>query len=147
MPRLSSSIRCALLVGFSSFSVGCMPAVIHGPQVDPGIVGGFSLSSPSIDKQNFGGEAGERFNSATMGANLGYGWRSPQPGGSAVQVGVHVPGIVGVTFTQGDLYYQLPARVTGQLDAGVGLNVAITHTMPYVQFGKISADGSGWYTT
>jgi hypothetical protein len=153
MPKLYTTIRSALLVGFSSLSASCMPAILHGPQVDPGLVGGISMSFPSIDQRHFGGVGGDRFLAGPFGINLGHGWRSDQPGGAAVQVGVFVPGVVfvpvlaGVELTQADLYVQLPARVTGQLDAGVGVNLAPTHAMPYLQVGRISDEGSGWYTT
>jgi hypothetical protein len=37
--------------------------------------------------------------------------------------------------------------VSGSLDAGIGVNLASMHIMPYVQLGRISVSGNGWYTT
>jgi hypothetical protein len=59
---------------------------------------------------------------------------------------------VGFTYSTGfissevDLYVQAPSSRLG-LDAGAGVLAAGSHAMPYVQLGRMQADGSGWYTT
>jgi hypothetical protein len=59
---------------------------------------------------------------------------------------VHVP-VPAFGLAQADLYLQLPPALTRVVDAGVGVNIGLYQAMPYVQFGRIQADGSGWYTT
>ncbi len=130
----------------------CVPAVTHGPRVEPGWGGGFTVSLPFGPRYSEGDWGQQPFLYGPIGVNLNHGWRSADSLGGAFQLGVHLPATLvffpaGLIMAQADLYYQLPQGGTGTMAAGAGANVSGDHLMPYIQLGGIGANGSGWYTT
>lgn len=121
-------------------AAACAPVVTHGPRVEPGFTfygtaGGArsSCSRPACDTQL----------APQQGAGVRYG-RAASASAPGLSAGLTVS--TALVSSELDLYVQAPTSVPG-LDVGVGLLAAATHRMPYVQAGRMSADGSGWYTT
>ena len=146
MTSRSPMLVAALLM----FTGACVPAVAHGPRIEPGWSVGASASytdGPSYDDYTDGPD---RFLYGPIGANVGYAWSSGQPDRAAYRLGLHVP-VPLFMIAQPDVYVQLPRTMVGGLDAGVGVSGWLIDPlnvhMPYVQLGRISDAGTGWYTT
>lgn len=138
------ALACLLAAG-----TGCLPAIAHGPRVEPGASVGVTAayaSGPKVPSDIFS----TPFLLGTVGLNIGHGWVPERADAPAARVGFHVPVPV-LLAMQGDAYVQAPARWLGPLDGGVGLNTFLvmpTRVLtPYVQLGRVGARGSGWYTT
>lgn len=148
---MSISVRLAV-IALSIALAGCMPVVHHGPEVRPGFTGGLSASYPLGPTYMEGDWGDQPFMYGPVGINLSQAWRNEEKGG--LLLAAHIPGTVFLaphprvlgSIAQLDVYYQLPERVSGSTDVGLGVNAARTHVMPYAQFGRIQ-NGSGWYTT
>lgn len=120
-------------------ATACAPVVTHSPRVEPGITlygtmgGTRSLCSQETCETDLVPQMGG-------GARYGRAATDSTPGFSA-----------GFTYSMGfissevDLYVQAPSSLG--LDAGAGVLASGSHAMPYVQLGRMQADGSGWYTT
>lgn len=146
MSRTFLTASAGLLVVLTA----CVPVVAHGPRVEPGLSGGASASVTAGPRYNNGDDGPSPFLYGPLGVNAGYGWTSGSDGGGpAVRFGVHVP--VLVVLVQPDLYVQAPRRALGGFDAGIGVSAPVIDAgrvaMPYVQLGRITDTGSGWYTT
>jgi hypothetical protein len=128
---------------------GCVPVIAHGPRVQAGPSFGASASLTAGPVYPNGDDP-TKFLYGPFGLNAGYGWASDSTDGAAVRVGLHVP-VPFVIAAQPDVYFQVPRRLVGGMDAGLGLSTSfydIEHVgMPYVQLGHINDNGSGWYTT
>ncbi|MEX2282117.1 MAG: hypothetical protein WEE89_06515 [Gemmatimonadota bacterium] len=150
--RIAGTLGRTLVAALGIFSSACIPVVNHGPQIEPGWNGGLTASLPVGPRYGNGDWGNTHYLFGPVGVNLAHGWRSG-PEGSALLIGVHAPASLALfppgffELAQADAYYQLPARVSGSLDTGIGVNLASAHFMPYVQLGRIGANGSGWYTT
>lgn len=148
-----STIAILSVLGISGLCSACLPAVNHGPQVEPGWNGGLS-GAFSVGPEYSSGDYGAMpYFFGPTGFNLAHGWRSTEADRGALLLGLHVPLALALfprgvfELAQADAYYQLPQRYTGSLDAGLGVNLAASHAMPYLQLGEIDANDSGWYMT
>ena len=145
---LSAKPGRAIMIGtFVLTAQGCIPAVMHGPRIDPGFSWGMAGSYTAVPRLTRGDWGGIAYAYGPVGLNAGYGWTSDQTDGLGVRIGLHAP--VLVVAAQPDLYVQLPKRVSLGLDAGVGVTAipANTSVMPYGQIGFLNAAGSGLYAT
>ncbi len=125
----------------------CMPAVLHGPRVEPGLSYGIAAShtaGPTYPN----GDLPSKFAYGPVGVNLGYGWISRSDDGLGLRLGLHLP-VPLVIGAQADTYLQLPKRALFGLDGGVGfvLSPVMSEVMPYGQIGVLGASGSGVYAT
>lgn len=122
------------------FAAGCAPVVTHGPRVHSGVSlygtggGGTRLCDTLTCDTEMVPQLG-------VGVRYGHAATASAPGLSAA---VTLSG--GVVSSEVDLYVQAPTSFPG-LDVGAGLLSGGAHTLPYVQAGRIRADGSGWYAT
>ncbi len=121
-------------------AAACAPVVTHGPRVEEGLTfygtagGARSLCErPVCDTELF----------PQQGAGVRYG-RAASASAPGLSAGLTVS--TGWVSSELDLYAQAPASPAG-VDVGVGVLAAPAHQMPYVQAGRMNADGSGWYTT
>lgn len=121
-------------------AAACAPVVTHGPRVEEGITfygtagGTRSLCDrPVCDTELV----------PQQGAGVRYG-RAASASAPGLSAGLTVS--TALLSSELDLYVQAPTSLP-ELDLGVGLLAAATHRMPYVQAGRMKADGSGWYTT
>ena len=123
-------------------AAACFPAVTHGPRVDSGLSAGATLGgtvgSPSY---TVGDAGGNRLRNAVKAVYLGYGRAPSTPGGFGAFAAVSVPAM------QVDTYLQLPPAWTGAFVGGLGVAADPQAVMPYVQFGKVSTEGMGWWTS
>lgn len=129
----------------------CIPMAAHGPRVNPG------WSAGATATYGVSGELESRERSEgvmPVGMVWGrYGWRDTTSG-AGVLLGVQASPYlyatlppVGLSYTEVDAYVQLPQKWTGAWSAGAGGLVAEAHVMPYVQLGRLSSSGRGWYVT
>jgi hypothetical protein len=123
---------------------GCFPAVMHGPRVQPGLVGSVTASVAAGPTYTEGDEGGMRARNAPVGAGIGYGWRGATAARPSVFAGVHVP--IVFPLAQLDVYVQAPESWLSRGTGGVGVNTSIEHAAPYLQWGVVDADGRGWST-
>jgi hypothetical protein len=131
---------------------GCFPVIAHGPRVESGTSVALLTAAEMRPDGSRNGDLGPFMPNVGLGVNAG--WRSSNPDGGGVQLGVHIPASVilapmGLTpfLLQGDLYFQVPPSTTGPLQAGLGVHGSYRRVMPYFQMGRIGESGSGWYTT
>lgn len=117
----------------------CAPVVAHGPRVEQGVTfygtaGGARMlcDRPEWDTDLVPQQG--------VGVRYGRAASASAPGWSA---GLTLS--TALVSSELDLYVQAPTS-TG-LDLGAGVLAAGSHGMPYVQAGRMRADGSGWYTT
>lgn len=140
----------AVWLGMVAVATACVPAVAHGPRVRPGFSGGVSASLTTGKKYPDGDSEPKYFLYGPVGVNVGYGWAPVTTGLPALRLGVHVPVPV-LALVQPDIYVQAPRSLSREFDFGIGVSWwAIERgrvAMPYVQFGRIGENGSGWYTT
>ena len=122
---------------------GCFAAVLHGPEVERGVVGGLTGMVASGPTYTEGDAGGIRLRNPPVGLSLGHGWAAPTRRSPGVFVGAHVP--VLFPAAQLDLYVQVPRAWTGASAGGVGVNVDLERVHPYAQWGRVDARGSGWY--
>lgn len=119
---------------------GCMPAIAHGPRVEPGFSGGL-IGARSFGPEYIYGDMGDLPALVPpLGLILAYGWAPAPPHGVAAQATLVLP-------LQADVYVQFPEAYLDPLQAGFGATVAIANFTPYLQLGRIDDGGSGIYTT
>ncbi len=123
---------------------GCFPAVLHGPQVEPGPRGAAVASVAAGPTYVEGDEGGIRLRNAPVGLGVGHGWRAASDARPSLFVGAFVP--VYFPMAQLDVYLQAPRAWTGGAAGGLGLNVGTGQATPYLQVGRVSARGTGWST-
>src|SRR5687767_4419003 len=109
--RSAATLGHVLVAAVCIFSSACIPAVNHGPQVEPGWNGGLTASYPM--GPNYGGGDWGHWLYGPTGLNLSHGWRGT-PDGGALLLGVHAPATMALLpaifsdLAQADAYYQLP---------------------------------------
>lgn len=129
----------ALLLGTTT---ACVPAVVHGPRVDPGPSVGISAAvttSPPRDYSN-------PYSLGPFGVDVGYGL-SGDGWSPALRVGAQL-NLLPPRFDP-DAYVQLPSKMLLGMDGGIGIVGATigepTSRMPYAQLGAVGADRAGFY--
>jgi hypothetical protein len=124
---------------------GCLPAINHGPRVADGAsIGVVASITPGPEYSS--GELNTPYLYGPVGISFGRGWAARDGNSVGFYLGGHVP-VPGIPWAQADLYLQAPGSMFGDFDAGIGVNAGYAKYSPYVQFGRIDAEGSGWYTT
>jgi len=123
---------------------GCFPAVLHGPQVEPGLRGTAVASIAAGPTYVEGDEGGIRLRNAPIGLGIGHGWRATSDARPSLFVGAFVP--IFFPAAQLDVYVQAPRAWTGGASGGLGLNIGGEQATPYLQVGRVSARGTGWST-
>lgn len=129
-----------LLLLLLACAAACAPVVTHGPRVQSGIslYGTGGAATAVCDTLKCETELVPQ-----VGAGIRYGRAA-----TATTPGFSAGGTLSAALVSSeiDVYVQAPTSFTG-LDVGAGLLSAATHTMPYVQAGRMRDDGSGWYAT
>lgn len=136
--RLSPRTLFTLLA--AACTAACAPVVTHGPRVEQGLTfyGTAGGERSLCDRQTCDTSLVPQ-----QGAGVRYG-RAASGSAPGLSAGLTVS--TALMSSELDLYVQAPASPAG-LDLGAGVLAAGTHAMPYVQAGRMQADGSGWYTT
>lgn len=126
----------------------CMPAVMHGPRIEPGPAMAMTVSYTAGPEYENGDDGPSRFAYGPVGVNIGYGWTSARVEGLGVGIGAHVP-VPLIPLIQPDVYVQLPKRALLGLDGGVGFtSVRVDRSLiPYAQLGILAANNTGVYVT
>lgn len=145
-------VRLFPVLLLTSLCAACMPAVPHGPRVEPGHSFGATLSAP-LEPRYMQGEAGSLpFLLGSVGLDFGYGIAAEEPDEAAYRVGLHTPalvilnlGFVGASHL--DVYAQAPELWLRGWDLGTGIHGSLGHVMLYLQIGRMDTSNSGWYTT
>lgn len=116
----------------------CAPIVTHGPRPEPGVQVMATLGIPQ--------ELCDSGCEVELIPQLGFGVRSGRPAENG-NFGYSVTGTFSASIlaTEADLYVQAPTAP--EWAAGGGVLLSFAHVMPYVQLGRMRADGSGFYTT
>jgi hypothetical protein len=135
-------VVCAVVLLAQS---ACFPAMLHGPRVEPGLSGTVNISQVAGPTHTEGDYGGLHLRNASVGLGVGYGWRAATAHRPSFFAGAYVP--VVFPFAQLDLFAQAPEAWTGPTSGGLGVNAAIDHVAPYLQWGVVSAAGFGWSTT
>jgi hypothetical protein len=120
----------------------CFPAMLHGPRVERGGSLTANVSTATGPQHTEGDYGGIRLRNESVGLGFGYGWRGNTPSEPSLFLGAYVP--VLFPFAQLDLFVQAPEAWSGPTAGGLGVNVAIDHVQPYLQWGMMSANGTGW---
>lgn len=116
----------------------CAPVVAHGPRVQPGAQAVLTTGmARSLCDSGCQVDVIPQ-----VAAGLSRGWAATE-----TRPGVSLGGKLAFLSPEFDGYVQAPTGWTRTLDAGAGVVVGAEHTMPYLQLGRMRADGSGWYTT
>lgn len=116
--------------------------MLHGPRVERGLSVSGNVSVAAGPTHTEGDEGGIRLRNGTAGVGLGYGWRAADRANPSLFVGGYVPILFPVA--QLDVFMQAPEAWTGPTSGGVGVNVAVDHVAPYLQWGMVDAKGTGW---
>src|SRR5581483_4619435 len=147
-PRRRAPVR-ALGLTLLAAAGGCMPLVTHSPRIVDGQQVRFSaVYTPVLRRDSVAGtplmafpalslESGSAASDTTFG----------------ILAGLSVLGLA----VQPDLYTQLPRRVLGGLDGGVGVTGTVSvpgpvddrasAISPYLQLGSIGRDSAGFFAT
>ncbi|HUF50244.1 MAG TPA: hypothetical protein VMN60_05390 [Longimicrobiales bacterium] len=139
---------------------GCIPHVLHGPRVEEGVTGQLSLTLGRNTEWGSGGEF-RVLPSLYVGARRAHvSSRVSRSGGSlAFSYGVQVPALLLPVFfdaggldavlatSHADVYVQPNRRAEPGSDGGIGALFSTHIFAPYIQFGRLNAEGDGWYTT
>lgn len=116
----------------------CAPIVTHGPRVERGLqlTATAGLPQALCDTSCL----------ADLIPQLGFGARVGRPAEGG-RMGYSIGGTFSASLfaSEADLYLQAPTAP--EWAAGGGVLLSPMHVMPYVQLGRMGADGSGWYTT
>jgi hypothetical protein len=128
-------ILALLLLGAT---VACAPVVTHGPRPERGLQ---LMATGGIPYPLCGGRC-----EMSLFNQIGFGARYGRPAEDG-KVGYSVGGMLslGVMSSELDVYVQAPTAP--DLAAGGGVLLSPMHVMPYVQAGRMRANGSGFYTT
>lgn len=141
-PSLLARARRAAYPGVAAVlacAAACAPVVTHAPRVQPGYQ--VVVTAGGLRSLCDSGCAGMLTPQVAVGARAGWPAGASTPGYS---VGAHAA--LNLLSSELDVYVQAPRRAL-PYDAGAGLILSLTHGMPYVQLGRMRADGSGFYTT
>lgn len=133
--------RACCIVALAT-QAACFQAVMHGPRVEKGLSGFAGASVTRGPTHTEGDEGGIRLRNAPIGLGVGYGWRGATRHEASLFTGLYVP--IAFPFAQLDLFAQAPEAWTGATMGGAGMNVAIDHVAPYLQWGRVNDRGSGW---
>lgn len=132
--------RAGLVATFLLSVAACFPPVIRGPQIEDGFSAGATIGGTAGQvTYPVGDWGGNRLRNAVKGVFLGYG-RSPDE-----QTSFGGYGAVVIPSMQLDAYAQLPPGWTGKFAGGVGVVLDPRSQTPYVQFGRTSTAGNGWW--
>jgi hypothetical protein len=116
----------------------CAPIVTHGPRAERGLQLTATLGMPR--------ELCDTSCLVELIPQLGFGARVGRPAEGG-RMGYSIGGTFSASIfaSEADLYLQAPTAPDWA--AGGGVLLSPMHVMPYVQLGRMGADGSGWYTT
>lgn len=133
------SPRTLLTLVAAACTAACAPVVTHGPRVEQGFTfyGTAGGGRPLCDRP-----ACDTHLTPQQGVGVRYG-RAASASAPGWSAGLTVS--TGGISSELDLYVQAPTSTS--FDLGAGVLAAGSHGMPYVQAGRMKADGSGWYTT
>lgn len=151
-------VRRMAAVGAAVLGTGCLPHVMHGPRIeDDGVSGSLSLTLGQ--NREVGGLENEILPSVYGGVRTS---KVPTEGdGTAASLGLQVPVFIAPLFANEDtgafdaltassyldVYVQPKRGREPGLEWGVGALASTALAGPYVQVGRMKADGGGWYTT
>lgn len=118
--------------------VACAPIVTHGPRPERGL----QVTATAGLPRNFC----DSNCALDLIPQYGFGARYGRPAENG-RPGYSVSGTFSIALvsTEADLYVQAPTAP--EWAAGGGVLLSPVHVMPYVQFGRMHAKGSGFYTT
>lgn len=116
----------------------CAPIVTHGPQVADGMSYSATIGFPRELCDSCDAELIPQY-----GFGMRYG-RAAEPGRFGLSTALTLS--LAVIDPELDFYVEAPEPGAGWA-YGAGVLTSLTHTMPYLQLGKMDADGSGFYTT
>lgn len=137
---------------------GCMPHVLHGPRVeDDGLSGSLSLT---LGRNREIGDMESRILPSVYGG-LRRSWVPADGTGVAGSIGIQVPlllfpvvaddgpnGFDALAATSYvDLYMQPSRSLDPGFETGFGALGSTALAGPYLQAGRLSSTGQGWYTT
>ena len=139
----------ALLLAFTV--PACVPAVSHGPRVEPGGVSGSMIAlgtRPTLEGEVKTGQGNVTPVLPPMGFFARYGWtpeiaNTPFPIAAGVFIPLSLP--FSVTHPEVDVYAQL-TPAPWPVAASAGVLASRSYVNPYVQLGK-EVEGNGFYTT
>ncbi len=133
--------RCGRVVAAAGFvaAAGCGPVVTHGPRVEPGPTVGATGGIPYDVCTDCGADL-----LPTWGAYARYGFVPADSTGVRASLGLTLP-YFATDGAELDGYVQLPSAPTRAY--GVGVLASRYYVMPYVQYGGVTTNGSGFYTT
>lgn len=131
-------IRRVLALLLVCAPAACAPVVTHGPRPERGLQGTFTLGLPhDACDTSCGFEFVPQY-----GAGLRYG--GPAEDG---RFGYSVGSTVSLSFVSTDVDLYLQAPTAPEWAVGAGVLASSVYVMPYVQAGRMRADGAGLYTT
>lgn len=154
----ASLTRRLAAVGAAVLCTGCLPHVMHGPRIeDDGVSGSLSLTLGR--NREIGDLETEILPSMYGGVRTS---KVPADGdGTAASLGLQLPVLIAPLFANEDtnafdvltatsyldVYVQPMRRRQPGIEWGVGALASTALAGPYVQVGRMRADGGGWYTT
>lgn len=116
----------------------CTPIVTHGPRAEPGLqltaTGGLGYPLCDIECETY------------LGNQNGIGLRYGRPAENG-RAGYSVGGTLSLSVVSSDVDLYVQAPTAPAWAAGGGVLLSVMHVMPYVQLGRMRADGAGFYTT
>ncbi|HEU0013838.1 MAG TPA: hypothetical protein VFQ45_09145 [Longimicrobium sp.] len=130
-------MKPALIIALLSLGA-CAPIVTHGPQVSDGLQLNGTVGVPRELCDSCHADLIPQY-----GFGVRYG-RKAEPGRFGISSGLTLS--LAMFNPELDVYVEAP-KPDGGWAYGGGVLAAMTHTMPYVQVGKLDPDGSGFYTT
>jgi hypothetical protein len=119
-------------------TAACAPIVTHGPRPERGLQ---LTATGGIPYPMCGGMC-----EVTLFNQIGFGARYGQPAEDG-KPGYSVGGMWSMGFISSELDVYVQAPTAPEFAAGGGILLAPSHVMPYVQLGRMRANGSGFYTT
>lgn len=137
---------------------GCMPHVMHGPRVeDDGLSGSLSLT---LGRNREIGDLESRILPSLYGG-LRRSWVPADGTGVAGSIGIQLPLLLApiladddpngfdalLATSYADIYIQPSRDLEPGFETGIGVLASTALAGPYVQAGRMSATGRGWYTT
>jgi len=134
-------VAALLLLG----AAACVPAVAHGPRVEPGF--SFGASASVLARAKHQTSYANPFVLGPLGLDLGYGWSGTEttPG---VRLGAEM--LFPLLPFDPDVYVQLPSKMLLGAQGGIGIAATefpIAGLMPYAQYGVVGSNRTGFYAT
>lgn len=153
--------RGRFAVAIAVLCSGCMPHVMHGPRVDDDRVSG--SVSLTLGRNREVGDLESRILPSLYGG-LRRSWLPSDGDGLAGSFGIQVPLLLAPVLVDSDVdgpdrleallattyvdaYLQPKRRVDPGWETGLGVLASTALAGPYLQAGRLNADGQGWYTT